>query len=47
MRQVSPTFLNWWKNAASITYLSKLVKIDAAVAPGPSSDLEQDHHCND
>jgi hypothetical protein len=27
------------------TYLSKLMKIDVAVAPGLSSKLEQDNHC--
>jgi hypothetical protein len=30
-----------------ITYLSKLVEIDAAVAPGLCSELEQDNLCRD
>jgi len=30
-----------------ITYLSKLVEIDAAVAPGLGGELERDDHCLD
>jgi hypothetical protein len=30
-----------------ITYLSKLVEIDAVGAPGLHSELEQDNHCHD
>jgi hypothetical protein len=34
-------------DAASITFLSKLVETDAAVAPGLGSELEQDNNCHD
>jgi hypothetical protein len=30
-----------------ITYLSKLIEIDAAVAPGLGSEMEQDNLCHD
>jgi hypothetical protein len=47
--------VNWSKTTivvvrihkTSITYYSKLVKIDAAVAPGLSIELEQDNLCHD
>jgi hypothetical protein len=34
-------------NKTGITYLSKLVEKDAAVAPGLGGELEQDNHCRE
>jgi hypothetical protein len=34
-------------HTTGITYLSKLVEIDATVAPGLSGELQRDDHCLD